>query len=154
MVTSDEPHWLSEEEMQAWVPLIRLVTLLPQVLDRQLRDDAGLTHIQYLILVMLSMEPDQQLRMSELAHACGISLSRLSHAVATLEHRGWLARTSAEDDRRGQVAVLCDEGRNLLELAAPGHVAVVRRAVFDGLVDDDVTRLAEIAGRIVKQLEP
>ena len=87
MTAPGEPRWLSDEEMQAWLPLIRLVTLLPQVLDRQLRDDAGLTHVQYLILARLSMETDRHLRMSELANACAISLSRLSHAVATLEHR-------------------------------------------------------------------
>lgn len=153
MTAPGEPRWLTDEEMQAWLPLIRLVTLLPQVLDRQLRDDAGLTHVQYLILARLSMETDRQLRMSELANACAISLSRLSHAVATLEHRGWVTRTSAEDDGRGQLAVLTDEGQKLLELAAPGHVAVVRRAVFDGFDDDDVARLAELARYVVKHLE-
>ena len=154
MRTSNEPRWLSDEEMQAWVPLIRLVTLLPQVLDRQLRDDAGITHLQYRILITLAREPDRQLRMSEVANTCGISLSRLSHAVATLERDGWVTRTSAEDDRRGQLAVLTDEGQRLVELAAPGHVAIVRRTVFDGLTDDDVTHLAELANHILKQLQP
>ena len=67
MTAPGEPRWLTDDEMQAWLPLIRLVTLLPQVLDRQLRDDAGLAHVQYLILARLSMETDRQLRMSELA---------------------------------------------------------------------------------------
>ena len=140
--------------MQAWVPLIRLVTLLPQVLDRQLRDDAGITHLHYRILITLAREPHQQLRMSEVANACAISLSRLSHAVATLERDGWVTRTSAEDDRRGQLAVLTDEGQRLVELAAPGHVAIVRRTVFDGLSDDDVTNLAELANHVLEQLPP
>ena len=154
MTTPNEHRWLSDEEMQAWVPLIRLVTLLPQVLDRQLRDDAGITHLQYRILITLAREPDRQLRMSEVANTCGISLSRLSHAVATLERDGWVTRTSAEDDRRGQLAVLTDEGQRLVELAAPGHVAIVRRTVFDGLSDDDVTKLAQLANHVLEQLPP
>lgn len=154
MTAEEDPRWLTDAEMQAWIPFIRMVTLLPQVLDRQLRDDAGITHVQYMILARLSMEPSNQMRMSELAGECAISLSRLSHAVATLERSGWLSRISAEDDGRGQLAVLCDEGQKLLDLAAPGHVAVVRRVVFDGLADDDVAHLSDLATRIMKQLAP
>jgi hypothetical protein len=44
-----------------------LVTLLPQRLDGQLREDAGIGHVYHQILAMLSQTRDQQLRMSELA---------------------------------------------------------------------------------------
>src|SRR3712207_9432620 len=73
--------------MAAWLPLVRLVTLLPQRLDGQLREDAGIGHVYYQILAMLSQAPDEHLRMSELAGLTAISPSRLSHAVAALEDR-------------------------------------------------------------------
>ena len=144
-----EPRWLSEAEMAAWLPLVRLVTLLPQRLDRQLRDDAGIGHVYYQILAMLSQAPDQQLRMSELAALTATSPSRLSHAVATLEDRGWVTRCPAETDGRGQLTRLTAAGRAAVEEIAPGHVGEVRRLVFDPLTPDEVDRLARIAGRLL-----
>lgn len=153
MTTPEAPRWLTDKEAEAWLPLIRIVTILPQVLDRQLRDDAGVSHIQYHILTRLSGATAQRLRMTELAKGLGISVSRLSHAVTTMERNGWVTRSSTDDDRRGQVAILTADGKRLLEAAAPGHVAAVRRAVFDGLTDQHVTQLAAVAWQIVKQLE-
>jgi hypothetical protein len=60
-----EPRWLGEAETAAWLPLVRLVTLLPQRLDGQLREDAGIGHLYHQILAMLSQARDQQLRAVE-----------------------------------------------------------------------------------------
>ena len=86
------PHWLDERESQAWRALIHLVTLLPQALDRQLRDDAGIGHVYYMILALVSEAPGRSMRLSDLAAATGTSLSRLSHALDALEARGWITR--------------------------------------------------------------
>ena len=147
-VTSAAPEWLTESEMAAWLPLVHLVTLLPQHLDKQLREDAGIGHVYYQVLAMLSDAPGQELRMGELARCTGTSLSRLSHAVTALERRGWVARCAAEQDRRGQVAQLTAAGRALLEQTAPGHVAEVRRLVFDRLTGDEVDQLRRLTRKL------
>ena len=132
------PRWLSDDEMAAWLPLVRLLGLLPQALDRQLRDEAGISHVYYQLLALLSAEPDDALRMSELARRSGTSVSRLSHAVTSLEARGWVERLPAPGDGRGQLARLTGAGRAQLAAVAPGHVAEVRRRVFDRLPPQDV----------------
>jgi DNA-binding MarR family transcriptional regulator len=114
-----EPRWLSEAEMTAWLPLVRLVTRLPHRLDRQLRQDAGISHVYHQILAMLSQAQDQQLRMSELAASTATSPSRLSHAVAALEDRGWVTRCPAATDRRGQLTRLTPAGRAAVEQITP-----------------------------------
>jgi DNA-binding MarR family transcriptional regulator len=145
-------EWLSDAEMAAWLPLVRVVTLLPQRLDRQLRDDAGIGHVYYQILAMLSDAPGQELRMSELAGLTCTSPSRMSHAVASLEARGWVARCPSEQDGRVQVTQLTDAGRAQLEQTAPGHVTEVRRRVFDPLTSDDVDHLQRIASTLLDSL--
>jgi DNA-binding MarR family transcriptional regulator len=145
---TDEPRWLSDDEMAAWLPLVRFVHLLPQALDRQLREEAGISHVYYQILAMLSEAPQGRMRMSELARLTSTSTSRLSHAVAALEARGWVARTSCATDRRGQLAELTPAGRRMLEQTAPGHVSEVRRRVFDVLEDDELAQLRAIAGKL------
>jgi DNA-binding MarR family transcriptional regulator len=147
-VTAAPPRWLTDEEMAAWLPLVRFVHLLPQALDRQLREEAGISHVYYQILAMLSGAPEERLRMSELAALTSTSTSRLSHAVAALEERGWVLRSSCPTDRRGQLAELTAAGRAELERTAPGHVAEVRRRVFDVLDDAEIGQLRALAEKL------
>jgi DNA-binding MarR family transcriptional regulator len=147
-VTDAPPRWLSDDEMAAWLPLVRFVHLLPQTLDRQLREEAGISHVYYQILAMLSGAPDGRLRMSELARLTSTSTSRLSHAVAALEERGWVLRSSCPTDRRGQLAELTTAGRRELERTAPGHVAEVRRRVFDVLTEAEIAQLRVLAEKL------
>jgi DNA-binding MarR family transcriptional regulator len=137
--------WLTDDEMAAWLPFVRVMLALPQSLDKQLRDTAGVNHAHYSVLATLSAQRDRRLSMTELSRQVAISPSRLSHAVAGLEERGWVTRTTGEGDRRVQVAQLTDAGLAMLESAAPGHVAEVRRLVFDRLTPTDVADLRRIA---------
>jgi DNA-binding MarR family transcriptional regulator len=149
MSTTDEPRWLTPEEMRTWLPLVGLVIQLPQALDRQLRVDAGISHVYYQILAMLSGAQERRLPMSSLARDTGTSLSRLSHAVTSLEKRGWVSRCVSDTDARVQVAILTDEGQQLLDLIAPAHVEEVRRVVFDRLTPDEVEVLGRISTRLL-----
>jgi DNA-binding MarR family transcriptional regulator len=47
--------------------------------------------------------------------------------------RGLVVRHGSDDDRRGATVELTADGRAALEAAAPGHVQLVREAVFDGM---------------------
>lgn len=121
-------------------------------LDRQLQRDSGMPHGYYEILVRLSEADERTMRMSELASATRSSRSRLSHAVARLEERGWVKRSDCETDRRGQMATLTEAGMRALQDAAPGHVETVRAYVIDRLSDAQITQLGDIAGTIVDGL--
>ena len=150
---TDDPRWLDAAEMRAWLRLLRVVMLLPGALDRQLRQDAGLTHASYMVLACLSDAPERSMRMSELARVTATSQSRLSHAVAALEQRGWVQRRPCPQDKRGQIATLTDAGVAVLVDTAPGHAAKVRSLVFDPLTAADVEQLSSVAARIVERLE-
>lgn len=143
-----EPRWLNAEERQAWLSWIAATTLLDAALDRQLQRESGMPHTYYQILVMLSETPDRTLRMGLLADRTQSSHSRISHAVSRLEDRGWVRRTSCPGDRRRTYATLTDEGFAVLAAAAPGHVATVRKHLFDRLSCEQVRQLAEITDEI------
>jgi DNA-binding MarR family transcriptional regulator len=149
-----QPRWLTDDQMSAWLGLLRVVQLLPQALDRQLRDEAGINHTYYMIMAILSARPGRRLAMSELARLAATSPSRLSHAVASLEERGWVSREPCPTDRRVQYAQLSDAGFAVLERAAPGHAAEVSRVVFDNLAPDDVAHLRRITATILTRLDP
>ena len=144
--------WLTTDEQLAWRAYLEATTLLFDALDRQLQRDSGIPHGYYEILVRLSETDGHTMRMSELADATRSSRSRLSHAVARLEDRGWVERRDCDTDRRGQLAVLTDVGFAALAEAAPGHVRAVRAHVIDHLNPQQVAQLREIGEAIVAGL--
>lgn len=145
-------RWLSADEQRAWRAYLDANTLLQDALDRQLQADSGMPLGYYEILVRLSEAPQRSMRMGELAERARSSRSRLSHAVARLQERGWVERIECETDRRGQVARLTDEGFAVLSAAAPGHVAAVRRHMIDRLTPEQVARLREIGEAVIAGL--
>lgn len=83
-----------------------------------------------------------------------ITRSRLSHAIARLEKNGWVRREDCPSDRRGQFAVLTDEGHEMLRQAAPGHVSAVRQAFFDRLTPEQNQALGDAMRVIAEGLQP
>ncbi|MFG1778132.1 MarR family winged helix-turn-helix transcriptional regulator [Micromonospora sp. NPDC049048] len=145
-------RWLDPDEQRTWRAYLTASRALMEALDRELQRDAGMPHAYYEILVRLSEAPRRQLRMSDLAEASGSSRSRLSHAVARLETAGWVRRDECPTDRRGQIAVLTDEGFAALAAAAPGHVEGVRRHLFDALTPAQVDQLRRISETLAAHL--
>jgi DNA-binding MarR family transcriptional regulator len=144
-------RWLSDDEQRAWRADLESTKLLFDALDRQLQRESDMPHAYFEILVRLSEAPERTLRMSELAHSTLSSRSRLSHAVARLEERGWVVREDCPTDRRGQNARLTDAGFAVLAAAAPGHVEIVRRLVIDALTPEQLAQLATIGETIVRR---
>jgi DNA-binding MarR family transcriptional regulator len=149
---SSETRWLSTDEQRTWRAYLNAHRLLLDAIDAQLRRDSGMPHAYYEILVRLADEEDRAMRMAELAEATRVSASRLSHAIARLEERGWVSREDCPTDRRGQVAVLTDEGFAVLAAAAPGHVEAVRQALFDALDPEQTRKLGEISEVLAARL--
>ncbi|MGI8680609.1 MAG: MarR family winged helix-turn-helix transcriptional regulator [Mycobacteriales bacterium] len=147
------PRWLDDEEQRAWRAFLDATRRFSDALDNQLQRDAGMPHAYYEILVRLSEKPDRAMRMRDLAEASLASRSRLSHAVARLEERGWVRRAVCPTDKRGQVAQLTDEGFRALAAAAPGHVERVRSALLDALRPDQIRQLREISEAVSRQLD-
>ena len=142
--------WLSDAEQQAWRAFLAMRTALDTRIERDLQSRAQMPHAYYLVLAMLSEAPDRTLRMSQLAIMAQMSQSRLSHAVARLEESGWVRRTPAADDRRGQLAILTEAGWDRLTEVAPQHALTVRSVVFDGLSADQIAQFAEMC-RIITE---
>ncbi|RSN55711.1 MULTISPECIES: MarR family winged helix-turn-helix transcriptional regulator [Actinomadura] len=149
-----EPRWLDDDEQETWRAFVWTSRLLNEALDRQLQRDSGMPHAYYMILAMLSESPGRARTMSELAEIVRSSPSRLSHAVNRLEAAGWVRRTKHPTDRRTTIAELTDAGHDVLVEAAPGHVAEVRRHLFDPLTRDQMLRFRESLHTLLESLDP
>jgi DNA-binding MarR family transcriptional regulator len=132
-VTADRPQWLDEEEMRAWRGLVEAHAELTASLEADLVRGFGIDGGDYGVLVNLSEAPDQRLRMCDLAARLHLSPSGLTRRLDGLVKAGYVARAASDQDRRVTLAVLTDAGREVLEAAAPVHVAGVRANFVDHL---------------------
>jgi len=143
-------RWLSEEEANAWHHFVQAYHLLERQIEQQLQRDAGLSHAQYNVLVVLSEQPGNRMRMTELARRVVVSKSSLTYQIGKMEKAGLVRREPHESDERGILAVLTDVGRTLLRTTAPGHVLTVREYLIDLFTPEQLVQLGEFM-RIVHE---
>lgn len=141
-------RWLTPAEAPVWRSYLDSARLLLQALDRQLQDDAGISFTDYEILVQLSEAPGRRLRMRDLAAATMSTRSGATRAITRLATAGWVRRVECDDDRRGTEAELTRSGLAKLTSAAPGHVAAVRRLMFDVLDQPALDGLGRATGLV------
>jgi DNA-binding MarR family transcriptional regulator len=148
-----ETRWLDEHQQRAWRGYLRMQSRLSARLNRQLQTDSDLSLADFDVLVALTDQPEDRLRVSELARVLQWEKSRLSHHVGRMERRRLVVREECAADGRGAFVVLTPEGRRAIEAAAPPHVDAVRRLVFDNLTPEQVATMDAISQQVLARLE-
>ena len=144
--------WLSADEQRIWRTYVRMSSLLPAQLNRQLQRDSGLTLPEYEVLVQLSEAPGRRLRPFQICEALNWEQSRLSHQLTRMQRRGLVTRQECEADGRGAFVCLTAAGASSIESAAPGHVAAVRQLIFDRLSDAELAVFEQACATILGAL--
>ncbi len=142
-----EVRWLDDLEAEAWMGFLRTQARLMTQLDRELREEHGLSLADYDVMATLSAQPEHQLRATELAEQVVISPSTLTRRLDSMEQRGLVTRRRCPSDARGVHVVLTAEGMRALQAAAPSHVDGVRRHFIDSLTRSQIEALAHIGRR-------
>src|SRR3954467_9195649 len=145
-------QWLTDDEQRAWRGLVQMTSRLEARLNRELQQTSGLSLADYDVLVLLSEAPDWRVGMFQRIEALQWEQSRLSHHIARMQRRSLVTREECTTDKRGAFVVLTDAGRDAIEKAAPGHVALVRQLVFDGLSAEQVVTLESFVTRVLSRL--
>jgi DNA-binding MarR family transcriptional regulator len=144
-------RWLTDRQQRVWRNYLSMVTCLQAAMNRQLQADCGLSLADYDVLVALSQQGE--LRVYELADELGWEQSRLSHQLGRMRTRGLLVRRGSEQDRRGATVEITTAGTAALTAAAPGHVALVRSVLFDGMTPDQLRAFEELTSAALARLE-
>lgn len=144
--------WLDADQQRAWRRYLGMHARLMARLHRDLQARAGLSLSEYAVLVELTDVPEGRLRPGALGAALQWEKSRVSKQVARMVRRGLVSREECPDDARGDYVVVTAAGRRATEAAAPDHVALVQRLVFDSLDADQVRALAGISDTVLDRL--
>jgi DNA-binding MarR family transcriptional regulator len=145
----------SDTSAEAWIGLLETHRKLSRELDEMLEAQHGIGLSGLEVLGRLASAPDRRLRVSELAVAAGLSVSRVSRLIDMLEARDLVERQRCPGDGRAINAQLTDGGLALARVAQGSHFAAVQERFFDQLAPAEVATLAAVfarfAGRAVSE---
>ena len=139
----------SDTHRDAWIGLLETHRQLTRALEAELEAEHGLSLSALELLGRLAAADERTLRLTDLADLTGLSLSRISRIVDSLEGRKLVERKRCPDDARARNAWLTGTGLTLLREAQAMHFAGVQRRFFDEIGDKDVSALAAVFGRFV-----
>jgi DNA-binding MarR family transcriptional regulator len=134
-------------QSEAWIGLLETHKRLTRELETELDARHGLSLSSLELLGRLAAAGGRLLGLSALAVEAGLSLSRVSRIVDSLEERGLVERRPSAGDRRAKNVYLTDAGLDLLRAAQATHFEGVQQRFFDRLRPDEVAALASIFGR-------
>lgn len=138
----------AQKYFDAYFALMESGELLRDVVEHQLKVEAGLTYVQFRILAILSEAEDRSLRMTNLADSIVYSRSGVTYQTTQLEKRGLIKRATALDDERGVTVSMTPEGARVLADVVPAHIQHVYDALFSKLTLDQVDSMIETLGTV------
>ncbi|MFC5750680.1 MarR family winged helix-turn-helix transcriptional regulator [Actinomadura rugatobispora] len=132
-----------EARAQGWRTLAALQARIEEKIERALQERHDLSVNEFCVLHHLAGPNGRHTRMQQLATILVLSQSATTRLVTRLEKRGLLTRVLSEEDRRGIYAEATEEGRALLEKAAPTHNEALDDALAEAAGLPELTPLVE-----------
>jgi DNA-binding MarR family transcriptional regulator len=143
-----ERSW-SSEHASAWEGFLELSRQLRRAADGVLEGVDGLSVSMLAIMGRLERADARTLRQTDVAEAMGLSFSRVSRLIDTLERRRLVERRPCPTDARAVNVTLTDDGLTLTKRAQDAVFAFVETNFFATLDDAEIATLAEVFGRLV-----
>lgn len=137
----------SELHADAWIGLLETHKHLVRALDAELEAQHGLSLSALEVLGRLAAADGRHLRLSALATASSLSLSRVSRIVDALERRELVRREACPGDARAVEAHLTPAGLQLARDGQATHFASVNQRFFAQLAPAELATLAAVFAR-------
>ena len=141
----------SHTEAEVWIGLLETHKRLTRALNSELEAEHGLSISALELLSRLYAADHRVLRLTDLAERAGLSLSRVSRIVDTLEARGLVERRRCPGDGRARNAGLTPAGAKLLQAAQATHFAGVHEQLFSHVEPEELDTLATVFGRLAPE---
>ena len=140
---------LDDGVLDAWRGFLNAHAHITRRINRDLAD-AGLPDLSwYDLLWALAKQPENRLRVNELASEVVLSPTAMSRFVDRAEKAGMVRREPHPDDRRALHVVLTGEGEDLLRRMWPVYAAGIER-YFGDVLGADAETARELLTRLAR----
>ena len=137
------------EAVAAWTGFLEVFVQIKRDVEYQLETKHALSMSMVGVLGRLAAADRRTVRLSDLAEAMGLSLSRVSRIVDILEERELVERQRDQSDARATNAHLTRKGLALVRKAQATAATAVRRRFLDPLERDEARILATVFARLL-----
>ena len=135
-------------EQAAWGGLLGMYGRMARLIDADLLEHSKISHVEFEVLLRLSWDTNQRMRIQDLAARSVLTRSGVSRVVERLEKAGLVFREEASEDRRGAYAVMTEAGAARLKTALSAHVAFVRQNFIDLFSEQELEQMAGFWKRV------
>lgn len=143
----------SPEHARAWEGFLELSRLLRREADGVLEPVESLSVSMLGIMGRLARADDRTLRQTDIADAMGLSFSRVSRLIDTLEARRLVERHPCPTDARAVNVTLTSDGQALARKAQDAVFAFVEERFFASLDEAEIATLADVFTRLIGRLD-
>jgi DNA-binding MarR family transcriptional regulator len=140
-------------EQGAWGGLLGVYGRMMRMIDEDMQNHSHVTHVEFEVLLRLNWEPNQRLRIQDLAARSVLTRSGISRVVERLEKAGLVTREAASEDRRGAYAILTEAGVLRFRKALQYHAAFVRANFISLFTDEELEQMAGFWRRVEARQE-
>jgi DNA-binding MarR family transcriptional regulator len=151
--TASEMPGLDIAEQKSWQHFLDSALRLSATLNRRLTDAHQLSLFDVRVLDMLDNAPTGCARMGDLAEALPSLPSRLTRQIRRLEVQGLVRREASQDDRRGVVATITNDGRTAARQAMATYAQGVQTYFVGPLSALQIAAMGENCRRISAALK-
>lgn len=137
------------DAVAAWTGFLEVFAQIKRDVNHQLEIKHALSMSMVGLLGRLAAADRRTVRLTDLAGAMGLSLSRVSRIIDILEARELVERQADPTDARATNAHLTRKGLLLVRKAQATAAAAVRRRFLDPLESDDVRVFASVFARLL-----
>jgi DNA-binding MarR family transcriptional regulator len=139
-----------KQELRLWLRLLTCTNLIEAEIRRRLREAFDTTLPRFDLLAQLERAP-HGMTLGELSKRMMVSNGNITGLVERLVDSGHIDRSPLPSDRRVQVVVLTDLGREEFARMAAAHEAWVAE-LMEEMAPADVDRLLTLLGRLKDSL--
>lgn len=140
--------------LQAWELLLRTQASLVATIGQEVEAMSGLPLSWYDVLLELSREPGQRLRMTELSERVVLSRSQVSRVVDRMSDVGLVSKESDPADGRATFALLTESGTARLRSAAPHYLDSIEHHFSSKLDRKEAELIVQALRRILANQAP
>jgi DNA-binding MarR family transcriptional regulator len=138
-----------QQETPLWREFLLAHRQMVGRLAEQMMTDHQLPLDWFDVLINLAQVPDMRPRQRDLRDRLLLSESGVSRLLVRMAQAGVIARTPADDDRRGVAVELTDRGRTALSAAIESHLQLVASLFTDRLTTADRAALGRILTKLL-----
>jgi DNA-binding MarR family transcriptional regulator len=151
--TASEMPGLDIAEQKSWQSFLDSALRISTTLNRRLTDAHQLSLFDVRVLDMLDNAPLGRARMGDLAEALPSLPSRLTRQIRRLEVQGLVRREASQDDRRGVVATITNDGRTAARQAMVTYAQGVQTYFLGPLSSPQIAAMGENCRQISAALK-